>query len=96
MSFSLPISPSYRKPVFEAVALQVILGILSLLILDGGNCARICGASLLAFWGGAVVLIWRHPHAPSKMDLELIRFGYLPVVVIASVVIHLAWAARGF
>ncbi|MFM8790890.1 MAG: hypothetical protein ACKOKG_04555 [Verrucomicrobiota bacterium] len=96
MSYTLPISPSYRKPVFEAVVLQFILGILSLMILDGGDCARICGAALLAFWGGAVVLIWRHRHSPTKTDLELIRFGYLPVVVIAFVVIHLAWAARGF
>ena len=96
MSYSLPISSCYRKPIFEAVVLQMILGILSMMILDGGDCAHICSASLLAFWGGAVVLIWRHPHTPTKTDLELIRFGYLPVVVIAFVIIHLIWAARGF
>jgi len=96
MSYSLSISQNYRRPIFEAVVLQVILGILSLMILDGGDCARICGAALLAFWGGAVVLIWRHPHTPTKTDLELVRFGYLPVVVIAFVVIRLVWAARGF
>ena len=32
MNYSLPISPSYRNPVFEAVALQVLLGLFSLLI----------------------------------------------------------------
>lgn len=76
--------------------LQVILGILSLMILDGGDCARICGAALLAFWGGAIVLIWRHPQTPTKTDLELVRFGYLPVVVITFVVIHLVWTASEF
>jgi len=95
MNYSLPISASYRKPVFEAVALQVLFGFLSLMILDGGDCARISGAALLAFWGGAGVLIWRHPHTPTKTDLEFIRFGYLPVLVFAFVVIHLVWRARG-
>jgi hypothetical protein len=96
MSHSLPISPHYRKAVFEAVALQVIIGIFSLMILDGGECAQICGAAILAFWGGVIVLIWRHPQSPTYTDIRLIRFGYLPAVVIAFVVIHLVWSARGF
>ena len=66
------------------------------MILDGGECAQICGAALLAFWGGAVVLIWRHPQSPTYADIQLIRFGYLPVVLIAFVVIHLVWSAKGF
>lgn len=96
MSYLLPISPSYRKPVFEAVALQVLLGFLSLLILDGGECAQICGAAVLAFWGGVTVLIWRHPHSPTHTDIQLIRFGYLPVAIIAFIIIQSVWSARGF
>ena len=96
MNCSIPISDSYRKPIFDAVGLQVILGILSMMVLDGGDCAHISGAALLAFWGGTAVLVWRHPRNPSKVDLELIRFGYLPVLVAAFVAIHLVWAARGF
>lgn len=96
MSSSLPISPSYRKPVFEALGLQMLLGFLSLLILDGGECAQICGAAALAFWGGAAVLIWRHPHSPTHTDIQLIRFGYLPIVIFAFIVIQWAWSARGF
>jgi hypothetical protein len=96
MNYSLPIAPSYRSAIFEAVALQVVLGLLSLMILDGGDCAHISGAALLAFWGGAVVLIWRHPLTPTKTDLQLIRFGYFPVLIISFVAIHLVWVARGF
>ena len=70
MSYSLPISPSYRKAIFEAVVLQLILAILSLMILDGGTTARICGIALVAFWGGATVLIWRKPRSPTKTDIE--------------------------
>lgn len=49
MAHSLPISANYRRPVFEAIGLQVLLGFLSLLILDGGTTARICGIALVAF-----------------------------------------------
>lgn len=95
MTHSLPISPSYRRPVFEAVGLQVLLGFLSLLILDGGTTARICGIALIAFWGGAAVLIWRRPQSPTRTDIQLLRFGYLPLVVVAFFLVHFIWTMRG-
>lgn len=95
MSYSLPISPRYRKPVFEAVALQALLGLLSGFVLDGGTTARICGIALVAFWSGATVLIWRRPQSPTRSDIELLRFGYLPVLVIAFFLAHSIWAMRG-
>ena len=95
MNYSLPISPHYRKAIYRAVALQVIIGFLSLMILDGGECAQICGAALVAFWGGVIVLICRHPQSPTYTDVQLIRFGYLPVVVLAGFLIHFIWHLRG-
>src|SRR5437588_3005314 len=95
MSYSLPISPRYGKPIFEALALQAVLGLFSLLILDGGTTARICGIALVAFWGGATVLIWRRPQSPTKTDIELIRFGYLPLAVLAFFLVHFIWKMRG-
>ena len=95
MTNTLPISPRYRKSVFEAIALQALLGLLSLLILDGGTTARICGIALVAFWGGAAVLIWRRPQSPSRADIVLLRFSYLPLVVIAFFLVHFIWTMRG-
>ncbi|MEI8289428.1 MAG: hypothetical protein WCH99_08130 [Verrucomicrobiota bacterium] len=95
MKRALPISPKYDSPIFEAVAIQLVLGILSALILDGGTVARICGIALVAFWGGAVVMIWRHPQSPTKVDIELIRFGFLPVAVLAFFLVHFIWHLRG-
>ena len=95
MSYSLPISPSYRTPIFEAVGLQVILGILSLMVLDFGETARICGIALIAFWGGAAVMMWQRPKSPTRTDILLVRFGYLPLVVLAGFLIHFIWHLRG-
>ena|SRR5882762_7389319 len=96
MNNSLPISSSYRTPIFEAVALQAILGILSLMILDDGDAARICGIALIAFWGGVTILIYRRPKSPSTIDIQLIRFGYLPLAVVTGFLVHLIWHMRGF
>lgn len=96
MRLPLPISPRYDSPIFEAVGLQVVLGLLSLLILDGGQTAQVCGIALFAFWGGVMVLIGRHPHSPSRMDLQAIRLGYLPVLVIAFFLVGWIWRLRGF
>jgi hypothetical protein len=95
MTNALPITPRYRKPIYEGLLLQFLVGLLSLMILDMGECARICGISLVAFWCGAAVLIWRKPWNPSKLDLSLIRIGYLFAVAIAQVLVPLIWAARG-
>jgi hypothetical protein len=95
MRLPLPISLKYDTCIFEAVGLQLVLGLLSLLILDGGRVAQMCGIALAAFWSGAVVLIWRHPQSPSRLDLELIRFGYLPVAVIAFFLAGWIWHLRG-
>jgi hypothetical protein len=95
MARALPISPDYRKPIFEAVALQTLLGLLSAFILDGGTTARICGVALVAFWGGVAVLIGRRPRTPTWGDITLIRFGYLPVLVLAFFLVHLIWHLRG-
>ena len=95
MSYSLPIAPSYRKPIFEAVVLQALLSILSLLMLDGGTTARICGIALVAFWAAAVVLILRRPRTPTRTDLSFVRFGYLAMVVVAFFLVHFIWHGRG-
>ena len=95
LKLALPISSKYDSAIFEALALQIALGLLSLLIMDFGEVAQICGIALVAFWGAAAVLVWRHPQSPSRTDLELIRFGYLLVVVITFFLVAWIWHLRG-
>ena len=90
-----PISASYRKPIREALALQVFLGLLSTLIIDGGATASICGIALVAFWSAAGVLMLRRPEEPTRTDVAFLRFGYLPVLVLALFLVHFIWRLRG-
>lgn len=91
----LPISSKYDRAIYDAIALQIFFGLLGAMILDGGGIAQICGIALVAFWGGAVVLIWRHPQSPSRTDIDCIRFGYLPLIFISAFVSCAVWHLRG-
>lgn len=95
MNSSIPISDHYRAAIFFAVKLQVALGVLSLFILDGGQCAQVLGIALLAFWAAVTVQIWRNPKHPTITDIRLIRFGYPLVIVFAYFLIQFIWHLRG-
>ena len=95
MKRPIPISPKYDGRLFEAVAFQVVLGLLSLLVLDGGRVAQVFGIALVAFWCGAAVLIWRHAKSPSRVDLQLIRYGYFAVLLISFLLVAAIWSWRG-
>lgn len=95
MNPSIPISDHYRTAIFFAVKLQVILGVVSLFILDGGECAQILGVALVAFWTAVTVQIWRNPKYPTITDIRLICMGYLPVAVFARLLVQFIWRRRG-
>jgi hypothetical protein len=95
LKLPLPIARDYDSPIFEALAIQVVLGLVAWLVMDWGQTAQICGIALVAFWGGAAVLIWKHRRSPSRADLWLIRFGYLPVIGITFFLVAWIWRLRG-
>ena len=88
----LPIAASYRRAVFEAVILLVIFGVLSKMVLDGGRVAHTTGIAMLAFSMGVWLVIGRRPTAPTHWDLTWIRFGFLPLVVVAFAVAEWVWS----
>lgn len=88
----LPISPSYRGPLLQAIAWQAGLGVFSALLFDGGILARICLIASMTFWAGALVVICRRPQLPTKLDLKFLQDGYLPLMLVATVLVF--WVRR--
>ena len=87
-----------RKLVWWSARLAgatLFLAVVGLLMIDPVGIAQVFGIALVAYWGGVTVLIWRHPQSPSRVDLALIRFGYLPVIVIAFLLSGSIWHLRG-
>ena len=89
------ISDAYKKPIMIALVWQAILGVLSMAILDTGRTAIICLIAVIAFWSGISIMIIRRPKNPSKLDLLLIRAGFLPTAVATFFIIHWILKNRG-
>jgi len=83
--------------VTSALVQQSVVIVLSLMILDGGVIAQVCLYAFAAFWAGVGVLVARRgPAALSRLDLGLIRGGYVPVCIISFFLTHWIWSLRGY
>jgi hypothetical protein len=78
------ISPTYDHVIRNSLIVQVIVGILAVLMLDGGIAARVVGIAVVAYWLCAALVIARRPHEPTKLDLEILRWGFWVVLGIAA------------
>jgi hypothetical protein len=85
---NLPLASSYKRAMLDALAIQTVCGILCLLLLDGGNAAALCFATLIGFWLGVLLVVSRRPSDPRPVELALVRFGFLPMLVIGFVVME--------
>jgi hypothetical protein len=82
--YRIVISPEYDAVIRKTLIMQLVVGCLAVLMLDGGVMARVVGVAMLGFWLSAAVLIVRRPMNPSTFDLNFIHWGFWFVLVIAS------------
>jgi hypothetical protein len=85
---NLALADRYRPAMFIAVGIQCVCGLLSAMLLDGGNAAALCLATLIGFWVGVLILVMRHPRNPSPTDLWVVRYGFLPLFGVAFVLME--------
>jgi hypothetical protein len=90
-----PASP-LQSAIYSACIQQAIIMILAAMILDGGSIGQVCLYALLGFWGGVFVLRVRRREALTKMDLMLIRGGYILVCIISFFITRWIWSWRGY
>lgn len=89
------ISESYRPALWSAMIFSLIIGVLSALMLDGGEIARLSAIGLTVFWASAWVVVWRRPQNPTSVALFLIRWGCAPLIIGFEVAIFHVWRWRG-
>ena len=92
---SFQYSASYWPALKVAIVGQVVLGILTALMLDGGRTFGFFKVALLGHWIGILMIIGRRPLAPIKWDLFFIRWGVLLLLIVAGLVAPLVWAIIG-
>ena len=82
----LPLSDDYRGPIHMAVFQQFGVAILCLLMLDGGQLAKMCGLVMLGFWSGVALMMIRRPLNPTETDKQFIRLAFVPLFVASEVI----------
>ena len=79
------LSPDYDRAVKVALALPLPTAAVAMMLLDGGQFARLYGCLLAGFWIGAAMIAGRRPFSPRAMDLAVIRWGTAPLFAAAVV-----------
>lgn len=60
--------------------------------IDAGVSFELWWRAVIAFWGTVILMILRRPHTPTKVDLFLVRWGFIPLfLLLTPVVLVLAW-----
>ena len=77
------LSPQYGDAARTALWVQIPLGILSLLMLDGGQTAKVYAVTLAGFWPCAFLIALRRRWSPTAVDLWFWRWGFLPCFALA-------------
>jgi hypothetical protein len=75
---------------------QSLILVLASMILDGGGLFQVCFYAFTAYWAGVGLLRLRAGAALSKVDLLLIRSGYLPACVLSFFLTYSIWHLRGY
>lgn len=96
MSDSTHHVPSLKTEWLPALVFQMPILVLSSMVLDFGGIAQVCFYALVAFWGGVAVLHVRRSGSLSRVDLLLIRYGYILACVISFFVTRWIWHLRGY
>lgn len=94
MSFTLA-PPLYKDAIKLALAQQIPILLLTAGILDGGDLFHICLIPSVAFWVCLLLARWRRPEAPTKLDVILIKWSYVPLCVATFFLVHWFWRLRG-
>ncbi len=69
--------------------------VVSALLLDGGLTLQLTFMAVLGYLGGLAVMAARRPQVPAAMDLILVRWGFIPLWIVAQFGARYAWPLMG-
>jgi len=85
-----------RSELPFALVLQTIIMVVAGMILDGGGVLQICFYAFVAFWIGVGVLRFRRRGVLTRVDLFLIRYGFILACILSFIITRWIWQLRGY
>jgi len=80
----------------QLIVLLLLFGLADLGNFVFGILQRSCGFALVAYWSACGIIIFRRAVTPSRIDLILIQFGFVPLFGIAFATSKMILICRGF
>ena len=84
--------PAYRDAVTFSIVLQIPILVLFGLMSHGGGFVLI---ATVAYWTVTLLIMFRRPASPTKLDIVFIRFGVLFLSAITIFIAPLVWQLIG-
>ena len=85
----------FRKAMVVATSLQIPLTLMFAPLTDCGQLFQFWLVALAAFWTGYALIKWKRPENPTKLDLIYIRWGIVPLMIVAPAITIGIWKLRG-
>ena len=90
------VSPQIRSAVRFSLAVQLPILLVSAFIVDHGSTFQHAYFAFVGFNSLLLSTLIFRPKTPSRSDLWLIRFGYLPTLAATFFIADYVWSLRGY
>jgi len=88
--------PDLRAAIKFSLMTQAFIVILAGFFADGGAAGQVAFFAFVSFNSYLVSVLLFRAKSPTKLDLILIRAGFLPTIVITAFLADYIWDLRGF
>jgi hypothetical protein len=88
--------PDLRRAIKFSLVIQAFIVILAGFATDGRATGQIAFFAFVSFNSFLAAVLLFRPKNPTKIDLILIRAGFLPTIVITAFLANYVWDLRGF
>lgn len=88
-------SPKTAVVIIPAAVMHALILLLFGLLLDMGVRLTACLYSDLGYWAGVLIVFVRRRNALTRGDRLYLRWGWLPIIVIGTVLFLRVWKSKG-
>ena len=88
------LNKDYRKATVVAASLQIPITVMFASIFDGEQLLQFWLVAVAAFWTGYAIIRLRRARNPTRLDLFFIRWGTVPLMILAPVIMIWVWKLR--
>lgn len=88
---------TYARPLLFALLFQLLfISFVGACCMDLGQSFRACVYASIGYWAGVAVILIRRPRAPTKSDLQFIRWGWMLIVPLGGAAFRWVWSLHGY